>query len=52
MTAAPVPTPEAGGEVTILLDRRSTTVARRPGETLLETARKGGPDAAVLLRSG
>lgn len=42
MTAAPVPTEEAGGEVTILLDRKKTTVPRRPGETLLETARRAG----------
>lgn len=42
MTAAPVPTEEAGGEVTILLDRKTTTVPRRPGETLLETARRAG----------
>lgn len=42
MTADPVPTAEAGGEVTILLDRKKTTVSRRPGETLLETARRAG----------
>jgi ferredoxin len=42
MTAAPVPTEAAGGEVTILLDRKKTTVPRRPGETLLETARRAG----------
>ncbi|MBJ7338358.1 2Fe-2S iron-sulfur cluster-binding protein [Mycolicibacterium sp.] len=42
MTADPVPTDEAGGEATILLDRQKTTVATRPGETLLETARRAG----------
>ncbi|BDX31050.1 hypothetical protein TUM20985_15970 [Mycobacterium antarcticum] len=42
MTADPVPTHQAGGEVTILLDRTTTTVAARPGETLLETARRAG----------
>ena len=42
MTAEPVPTEEAGNEVTILLDRKTTTVAGRPGETILETARRGG----------
>ena len=38
MTASPLPTAPAGGEVTILLDRKTTTVTRQPGETLLETA--------------
>ncbi len=42
MTAAPVPSQAPGGEVTILLDRKTTTVAGRPGETLLETARRAG----------
>ncbi|MDP9165550.1 MAG: 2Fe-2S iron-sulfur cluster binding domain-containing protein [Actinomycetota bacterium] len=42
MTADPVPTLEAGGEVTILLDRQTTTVRPRPGETLLESARRAG----------
>jgi ferredoxin len=42
MSAAPMPTEEAGGEVTILLDRKKVTVSRKPGETLLETARRGG----------
>lgn len=42
MTADPVPTTGAGNEVTILLDRKKTTVAGRPGETLLETARRAG----------
>ena len=42
MTAEPVPTDAAGDEVTILLDRSRTTVSRRPGETLLESARRAG----------
>ena len=42
MTADPVPTDEAGGEVTILLDRRTASVPMRAGETLLETARRAG----------
>jgi ferredoxin len=42
MTADPVPTEEAGGEVTILLDRTPLTVPRMPGETLLESARRAG----------
>jgi ferredoxin len=42
MTADPVPADDAGGEVTILLDRKKVTVPMRPGETLLETARRAG----------
>jgi ferredoxin len=42
MTADPVPTQEAGDEVTILLDRKKTTVSQKPGETLLESARRAG----------
>ncbi|BBZ29685.1 hypothetical protein MMAD_39800 [Mycolicibacterium madagascariense] len=42
MTAAPRPTTEAGADVTILLDRATTTVPRRAGETILETARRAG----------
>jgi ferredoxin len=42
MTADPVPTQQAGSEVTILLDRKTTTVSGRAGETLLESARRAG----------
>jgi ferredoxin len=42
MTADPVPTEEAGGEVTIRLDRKTVSVSRMPGETLLESARRAG----------
>ncbi|OPX12700.1 2Fe-2S iron-sulfur cluster-binding protein [Mycobacterium sp. AT1] len=49
MTADPASTPQTGhdeplvaGDVTILLDRKTTTVSRRAGETLLESARRGG----------
>jgi ferredoxin len=42
MSADPVPTEQAGDEVTILLDRQKVTVPRMPGETLLETARRSG----------
>lgn len=42
MTADPVLAESAGGEVTILLDRKKVTVPMRPGETLLETARRAG----------
>lgn len=37
-TDAPTP----GGTVTVILDGRRTTVPRRNGETLLESARRGG----------
>jgi ferredoxin len=42
MTADPVVAEGAAGEVTILLDRKKVTVPMRPGETLLETARRAG----------
>jgi ferredoxin len=42
MTADPVLAESAGGEVTIVLDRKKITVPLRPGETLLETARRAG----------
>ena len=42
MTADPVLASSAGGEVTILLDRKKVTVPMRAGETLLETARRAG----------
>jgi ferredoxin len=42
MTADPVPTEEAGGEVTILLDGKEVSVPRMAGETLLESARRAG----------
>ena len=42
MTADPVLAESAGGEVTIVLDRKKVTVPLRPGETLLETARRAG----------
>jgi ferredoxin len=42
MTAAPQPTTAAGAVVTILLDRKTTTATARPGEAILETARRAG----------
>lgn len=42
MTAAAVPTELTGRQVTILLDRRRTIIPGRPGETLLESARRAG----------
>lgn len=40
MTADPLPV--TGGDVSIVLDRRTATVRRVPGETLLESARRAG----------
>lgn len=42
MTAEPLTSTVVGGEVTILLDRKKTTVQGMPGETLLESARRAG----------
>ena len=42
MSADPAPTDQAGGEVTILLDRQKVSVPRMAGETLLESARRAG----------
>ena len=40
------------GTVTILLDRKKASVPRVANETLLESARRAGPVAAVQLRGG
>ena len=43
MTAAPTPdAPAAPAEITFVFERARITVAGRPGETLLESARRGG----------
>lgn len=43
MTAEPMSVAaQPGGEVSIVLDRRTATVRRVPGETLLESARRAG----------
>lgn len=52
MSADPVPTDAAGGEVTILLDRQRVTVPRMPGETLLETARRAGMTPPFSCEAG
>ena len=52
MSADPVPTDEAGGEVTILLDRRTASVPMRAGETLLETARRAGMGPPFSCEAG
>lgn len=41
MTAEPMPVPPAG-EITIVLDRKTVSVPQVAGETLLESARRGG----------
>jgi ferredoxin len=52
MTADPVPTDEAGGEVRILLDRKRATVPMKPGETLLESARRAGMGPPFSCEAG
>jgi ferredoxin len=52
MSADPVPTDEAGGEVTILLDRRTASVPMRAGETLLESARRAGMGPPFSCEAG
>jgi len=52
MTADPVPTDEAGGEVKIILDRQTATVPLRAGETLLETARRAGMGPPFSCEAG
>jgi ferredoxin len=42
MTAEPLPIPSADDQVTIVLDRKTVSVPRVPGETLLESARRAG----------
>ena len=52
MTAEPLPTSEAGGEVTIVLDRKTASVPLRPGETLLEAARRAGMGPPFSCEAG
>jgi ferredoxin len=55
MTADPVPAPpaEAGdGQVTIVLDRKKVSVARKANETLLETARRAGLSPPFSCEAG
>lgn len=51
MTAEPVPTDEAG-EVKIILDRKTATVAMRSDETLLESARRAGMGPPFSCEAG
>jgi ferredoxin-NADP reductase len=49
---AAVPDLAAGGTVTIVLRKKRISVARRPGETLLESARRGGLAPPFSCESG
>jgi ferredoxin len=52
MTADPVPSGAAGGEVKIILDRKTATVTRKTGETLLESARRAGMGPPFSCEAG
>lgn len=55
MTAEPVPTPpaaDAGGQVTIVLDRKKVSVSRKANETLLESARRAGLSPPFSCEAG
>jgi ferredoxin len=53
MTAEPMPVaPDAGAEVTIVLDRKTVSVTQARGETLLETARRAGMSPPFSCEAG
>ena len=52
MSADPVPTAEAGGEVTIVLDRKTASVTMMAGETILEAARRAGMGPPFSCEAG
>lgn len=52
MTADPVPSGDAAGEVKIILDRKTATVSMKPGETLLESARRAGMGPPFSCEAG
>ena len=52
MSADPVPTEQAGAEVTILLDRKTASVPLKAGETLLESARRAGMGPPFSCEAG
>ncbi|ULE31669.1 2Fe-2S iron-sulfur cluster-binding protein [Mycobacterium sp. IDR2000157661] len=53
MTADPVPGPPAeAGQVTIVLDRKKVSVALKPDETLLESARRAGLSPPFSCEAG
>jgi ferredoxin len=55
MTADPMPAPPAAGgdgQVTIVLDRKTVSVARKANETLLESARRAGLSPPFSCEAG
>jgi ferredoxin len=55
MTAEPMSATaagETGGQVTIMFDKEQATVPRRPGETLLESARRAGMTPPFSCEAG
>lgn len=55
MTAEPMSaatTAQTGGQVTIMLDRERESVPQRPGETLLESARRAGMTPPFSCEAG
>lgn len=52
MTADPVPSGDAAGEVKIILDRKTATISMKPGETLLESARRAGMGPPFSCEAG
>jgi ferredoxin-NADP reductase len=51
-TAAPEKTEDAGGTITIHIDRKKAEVPRVPGETLLESARRAGVSPPFSCEAG
>src|SRR5438045_3081125 len=54
MTAEPAPasSPDEGGQVTIVLDRKKVSVPRMANETLLESARRAGLSPPFSCEAG
>lgn len=52
MSADPVPSAEAGGEVRIVLDRKTASVPMMAGETILEAARRAGMGPPFSCEAG
>ena len=53
MTAEPMPDASAAaGEITFIFDRARLSVVGRPGETLLESARRGGMTPPFSCEAG
>lgn len=55
MTAEPLSAPPVDGprrEVTVVLDRATASIAQKPGETLLESARRAGMSPPFSCEAG